>query len=246
MTVCPSTRAIFSSCFLWPPSRSPGPWTGGCRPAWLPSAVGAALGAALVGVILVATPMLGGPDNPLWLARQLALMKLPLVLAAGLAGLWLLDSFGRGQRTLLVGMAGACLGWGLASHLTADVGMSQFMRSANLTRTHTLARLLPNGSALVAYWGRTDAVAPLLLTRDIVVIDPWADNGADAPVLIRALLEKGRRVFLLNEGLTPELSNRIVARLEAIPVTGTEVPLVELRAAQVGLLETSPLRATSR
>ena len=103
-----------------------------------------------------------------------------------------LDSFGYGGRDAgWSGRPGACLGWDWFSHLSADVGMSQFMRTANLTRTHALgpspSERLRVGRVLGG--ARTQWLS-LLLTRDIViVIDPWADNGADAPVLIRALLE---------------------------------------------------------
>ena len=54
-------------------------------------ASGAALGVGMVLVILLGTPTMGGAENRLWVARQLSIMKMPLVLAAGLVVLWYLS-----------------------------------------------------------------------------------------------------------------------------------------------------------
>jgi hypothetical protein len=194
-----------------------------------PLAAGAALGVVLVGVILFGTPMLGGPETPLWTARQIATLKTPLALAALAGALWLMDVLGRGRPALLLGTLGACLGWGLMLHLSTDVGMSQFMRANNLARTRALAEVLPNKAAIVAHWGNADAVGPLLLTRDIVVLDVAADEGRDSRLLIRDLFGRNRRVFLLEDGVSSEIMDRIRTDLPAIPAPTSVLRLVELR-----------------
>ena len=194
-----------------------------------PLAIGAAAGAGLAGVILFATPIVGGPSIPLWTVRQLAILKTPLVLAGLVASVWLMDVFGRKRPALLLGTVGACLSWGLILHLSTDVGMSQFMRAGNLARTRALAKVVPDGSAVVAHWGHKDAVAGLLLTRDVVILDVRADDGKDAPGLIRELLARQRRVFLLKDGLSAEILERLSAGLRTMPVQNSVLPLLELR-----------------
>ena len=193
-----------------------------------PFAVGAAIGAGLAAAVLFATPLMGGPSVPMWVVRQIAILKLPLMLAAVLASVWLLDAAGYRRPSLLFGAAGMCLGWGLLLHLSTDVGMAQFMRSNNRARTRALASVLPDRSALLAHWGNADAAGPVLLGRDVVVLDVAADEGSDARTLVDQLLAQNRRLFVLGDGLTPALRQRIVGE-GPVSVIDSALPIVEFR-----------------
>jgi hypothetical protein len=123
------------------------------------------------------------------------------------------------------------LGWGFALHLLDDLQASHALRQFKLARTRELARLLPDRSAFVAYFANRDPAVPLLFDRDIVILDAIGDEGEDAPVLIRALLQRGRRVFLLRDGFPEYLLARVTGGLEVSLVEGTELQLMELREA---------------
>jgi hypothetical protein len=191
--------------------------------------VGAAAGAVVVMAILLGTPVTGGPDVPLWTARHALLMKVPLVLAAALAALWIAGrDGGRVQTPLAVG-AGLCLGWALTLHVADDVRASHRTRQYNLERTEALSSVLTDQSALVAWWWHKDPAVPLLFSRDIVILDANADGGADAPALIRELLDDGRRVFLLEDDFPTDVLDRVVSGLHATPLIHQGLRLRELR-----------------
>ena len=194
-----------------------------------PLVVGASVGGGLAGVILFGTPLLGGPATPLWIARQVAIMKLPLVFAAAVATLWSLHSFGRGRPTLFLGAIGTCLGWGLVLHLGSDVDMSQYMRAWNLARTRVLADVVPDGSAVIAYSGNTNPVIPLLMTRDIVILDAAADDCRDAPSLIRRLLAANRTTFVVEDGISLENLHRMQSGLESSRRTESPLRILQMK-----------------
>src|SRR6185436_24638 len=87
------------------------------RLLWL----GGAIGGGLVLVVLLGTPITGGSEVPFWSLRQLALMRLPLLLGAGLCAVWVLGLFRPGRSSLLALAVGACLAWGFTLHLASDV-----------------------------------------------------------------------------------------------------------------------------
>jgi len=192
--------------------------------------IGALAGILLVVLILWLTPMAGGPQDSLWLVRIRALLKVPLVFSAALSLLWILARSRQSTRSLLAAAAGLCLGWGLALHLADDVTASHRMRAYGLARTEALGRVLTNGSALVAHWGYRDAAVPLLFDRDIVILDVHADDGKDAPILIRELLRRGRTVFLLESGFPGETLRSVRAGWQVVPIANPGTPLVELRS----------------
>jgi hypothetical protein len=167
----------------------------------------------------------------MWIVRQIAILKLPLLLAAGLAAFWLLDSTRRRRPSLLAGAVGACLGWGLALHLSTDVTMSQVLRANNLARTRALSDVIPDKSAIVAHWGNADAAAPMLFNRDIVVLDVAADDGRDASQLIRELLSRNRRVFVLEDGFSPEIRGRVLAGLNTRVGPHSILPILTVSSA---------------
>ncbi len=145
-----------------------------------PIALGAALGLALVLSILLATAHSTTPTGSLFVARQLALLKVPLVLSLSLAILWWLSTSHVRLRNWTAGAVGFCLAWGFTLHLADDVAGSRRVKRANLRLTQALAEVLPDHSAYVAFWWMKDAAVPLLFDRDIVILDPNADDGETA------------------------------------------------------------------
>ena len=181
---------------------------------------------ALAGVLLVAAILFALPVRTVQL---LALLKVPLALAAGLGLAWFLARSRPGLRPLLAVAAGLCLGWAMALHVMDDVQASRSLRTANLARTRALARVLPGASALVTYWGTRDAAGPLLFDRDIVILDAHADEGHDAPMLIRALLARNRKVFVLRSGMPRDVQQVVLSGWQILPVDRVGPALVELR-----------------
>jgi hypothetical protein len=196
---------------------------------WL--ALGFAGGGALVLLLLLGMPLASGADVPLWQARQVALLKTPVVLAAALGVLWMARGATVKRRLLLVGTVGACLGWGMVMHVAGDVPVSRALRERNLQRTQALSDVLTDRSALVAYWGAKDAAGPLLLDRDIVILDASADDGEDAPLLIRELLGQNRPVFLVEDGFPPDVLDRVLTGLRAERLASPALKLLRLSAA---------------
>jgi hypothetical protein len=170
--------------------------------------------------------------------QQRLIFELPLLLSLGLALLWFLRSRSTIQP-LILAMAGVCVGWGLGLHLLDDVPASRRLRGANLMETNALAGVVTDGSALVAYSGGKDAVFPLLFDRDIVILDARADEGKDAPLLIRQLLDRHRRVFLLESGFPEAVLPTVVQGLQAVPLDGPGAGLVELRVERTERDQTS-------
>jgi len=194
-----------------------------------PLLAGAICAALIVVLILRGTPIGGGPQEPLWLLRQFALLKVPLLLSASLGVLWFVARSRERVRPLLAVAAGLCLGWGLTLHLADDVAASRRLRARKLAETEALSGVLTDGSALVAYTGYKDAAFPLLFNRDIVILDARADEGADAPMLIRELLGRNRRVFVLESGFPSEVLSGVLAGWQVVPVVRQGTRLVELR-----------------
>jgi hypothetical protein len=185
-------------------------------------------GALLVIVILLGTPPGDGERSGLSIVRHFAVLKIPLLLAGCAAVLSWLDRAGYAVRVGLMAVVGTALGWGLTLHLLDDVMMARGLRSLNLSRTEAYQWTVPDHSGVVAYWGNKDFVGPLLLSRDIVVIDVHPDEGRDAPMLIRELLGKGRRVFLLKDGFPVEMLDRILSDLRVKSAGPAESELIEV------------------
>jgi hypothetical protein len=194
-----------------------------------PVLVGVLWGVLLVVLILFGTPVGGGPQHSLWLIRILALLKLPLVCSAALTILWFVARSRESARPVLAAAAGLCLGWGLTLHLLDDVQLDRRYRGRKLAETEALGRVLTNGSALFGYAASKDAPVALLFDRDIVILDMRADDGKDAPMLIRELLGRGRKVFLLQDGAPGELLSRVRAGLHVVRIVNPGTHMVELR-----------------
>jgi hypothetical protein len=79
-----------------------------------------------------------------------------------------------------------------------------------------------------------DAAIPLVMTRDVVILDAKADEGRDAPMLIQALLAQGRRVFFLESGFPPDVRARALAGVRRVELPETHgLPIFEVRPADV-------------
>ena len=204
------------------------------RVAWRPRdvAIGALAGALVVMAILTLTPPVGTSADSLWLLRHVLLFKTPIVLGAMLVAGWLLAARIRHGPFAAALAIGLCLGWGFTLHHADDLRASHRSRQYNADRTARLAQVVQDGMVIVSYWYGDDAAVPLLLERDFVVLDTRADEGRDAPALVRDLLGRGRRVLLLGEGFPPAVLARVVNGLERkrLPVPGLD--LYELSPGQ--------------
>lgn len=186
-----------------------------------PALVGLALG------VVVATVSLLPPDDSE--ARQLALLKLPVLIAGALAVAWVLARPGRTAFFSL--LLGAGLGWALAVHLGDDVATSRRFRQRNCDTAEEVARRLPDGRvALFAYWGRKDPFGVLHLARPLVVVDPWIDGGRDAPQLVGELLARGDRVVVLGQSFPQHIYDSMKVGRSARLVSRRPHQLIELTA----------------
>ena len=191
--------------------------------------LGAGVGAAAVLLILASGPATGGPEIPRWSLRVVAILKTPLVLAGVFAIAWFTARTQIRARSIAGFAAGLCLGWGLLLHLADDVFASHRTRRYTMARTQALADVLPDRSALVAWWWHRDPAAVLLLDRDIVILDIWADNGRAAPALIRHLLDQGRRVLLLEDDVPAPVLQGVTHDLKTTRQDHLGLKLLELR-----------------
>ncbi len=173
---------------------------------WRGLGLGAAIGVVAAGALF----MLLSPTS---VGRQLLVLRLPLVLAAFVAGAWLLRARYPRALAFLVGLA---LAWSAALHASTDLRGSLRTRHHRHAEARALAGALPKGEpiALFAYWGNKDCVGPLLFTHDIVAVDAHLDEGASAPRLVRQLLDRGRRVFVIVNGHGRALFRRMGAGLK--------------------------------
>jgi hypothetical protein len=183
--------------------------------------LGALVAGGALGLVLALHPPLA--------VRARLLAWPPLVLAATTALVWALQP----RRAATLGLlAGACLGWAVAAHLGDDLRASRRLRHANAERLAMVRAAVPAGerAAIFAYWGYKDALGPLLLERDLVIADPWIDDGADAPRLLRSFRAQGRTVYFLN-GLVPTIGKADLAGLRLELVHAGEDRLVRAAPA---------------
>ena len=171
-------------------------------PPWRPAVLGGLL-AILVAVVVFKLPSFE-------VARHIVLMKLPLAIAAAIAGLWLLGRAGRVRAGMVAAALGAGLGWAASVHVGDDLASSRRLRDLNAYRLELVEDAIPAQprSAVFAWANTKDALGPLVLERDIVILDPWLDGGRDARKLLDALLAQGRVVYLIRT-----MSHRMMAHL---------------------------------
>jgi hypothetical protein len=184
-------------------------------------ALSAGLGAVATAAALLWGPISSGPEGFVSVGRQLLILKTPLALALLTAAIWALVSAKKVRPVALAVSLGLCLGWSFSLHLLEDVTASQRLRRQNLATTRALEQVIPDRSAVLTYWGAKDAAIPLVMTRDVVILDAKADEGRDAPKLIQALLAQDRRVFFLESGFPPDVRARAVAGVKLVGLPET-------------------------
>src|SRR4029079_3066259 len=96
----------------------------GLKVALRPLLVGSLWGAMMILVVLFSLPVIAGPH-----AKQLALLKAPLILSTALGVLWLVARSRERVRPALAAMAGLCLGWAMMLHLADDLQASRHLRA---------------------------------------------------------------------------------------------------------------------
>ena len=177
------------------------------------------------GVALVVVPLSLDPEH--WF-RQRALMIVPLVLAAGLVLSWVIVARRDRLHGIRAGLLAACVGWSLAVHWGDDAQAARARREFRLFQLEAIAAALPREpTALFAVSPVREATCPLLLDRDIVVVNPGADRGADAPVLLDELAAAGRRIFVAG-GIPEPLLARILAGRRYRIVAQRPIPIAEV------------------
>lgn len=108
------------------------------------------------------------------------------------------------------GVFGAAVGWGGGVHFGSDLRASRAMRAVNADRLELVAEVIAPGSALYAYWGNKDAFGPLTFTHQVLVLDPWVDQGESAPEITRALIARGQPVYVYTRGMPPAVFAKLV------------------------------------
>jgi hypothetical protein len=160
-------------------------------------------GFLLSGVLFSAALIIPGRN-----VLHLATLKLPLLLALMVILGWALRARTSFRRILGVGI-GLCIGWSLSME-SIDLIASRSIRTRNAVVLDSLDHIIPDHSVLFAYWGRQKAAAgPLQLTKDVLILDPWADAGKDAPGLARSLARENKRIFIFGTGIPPEIMQSI-------------------------------------
>lgn len=180
----------------------------------------------LAGLALAAAALVRPADSAV---RHLSLRWLPLLLAVLLLAAWAASRWrpAPATRAPLALLLAGCLAYSLGVHLGDDLQASRSFRHRNLRIAEAASPLLPDGAALFAFWGGKDPFGPLLLDRELVLADAYADRGAAAPALTTALLEAGRPVYVALP-FPPALLEAMRAGRTLRPVGG---PLLEIRPA---------------
>jgi hypothetical protein len=163
-------------------------------------------GFLLAGVLFAAALIIPSRD-----VLNLATLRLPLLLAIVVILGWVYRTRTNFRRLLSIGL-GLCIGWSLSME-SIDLIAARSIRARNAVLLERLDEVIPDHSVLFAYWGRQKAAAgPLQLTKDVLILDPWADAGKDAPQLARSLARENNRVFIIGTGIPPEIMRSIEGR----------------------------------
>ena len=141
--------------------------------------------------------------------RHRALMKLPLLLAAGFTISSLFSRF-RPIKMLTPVLLGACLSWSLAVHVGDDIATANSWRSWNQNILQIYRDKLPDRFALVAWLFRGENATPLRLERDVVILDCYSDQGQAISRHIEEFFAHQRPVFILTEGFPQKVLQKIL------------------------------------
>ena len=183
------------------------------------------LGGALLGA-LAAIPALVLLEADSAVA-QLVLLRAPLALALLLAVAWLVARARRSTALAMSLVLGATLAWALMVHLADDLPASRSLRRSRYEYQKLLGPFLVDGSAVFARSGIKDALGPLQLQRDIVILNPALDEAVAMRETIDALLDGGRRVFLARNALPTEALEGTLAGL-AVRYLGEPIVFLEV------------------
>lgn len=170
--------------------------------------------------------------------KYVLIVNAPLVVGLALIIALALARYGKVVAAFSV-LLGCALGWAFFVHLTDDVRGVHAHRRANLERTAVLDSVVPDHSAIVAWGGSKDAAGPLQMHKDVVILDAWADRGQDAPRLVRELLGRGRRVFVLADLMPEQLMRTMTEGLQAVRADGLGMTVIEITPAQAAQPESN-------
>ena len=169
---------------------------------------------AVVGVLLL----------PSATARHVGERFVPLLIALALIGVWFLVNNPRATTLIL----GVCVGWAFLFHIESDLVGSRFRRHINAEKLQFLEKVIPDHSALFTYWGNKDAAGPLQLTRDVVILDTWADDGKDAVVLDKELEARDRTICVLENDMSDGLIHALASDGSLREFSDTNLKIIEI------------------
>ena len=186
-----------------------------------PAVLGAAAALAVGGLLLLLDPATG-------LRHQLE-YGVPLAIAALLLLSFVLRAPRRGWA--LPAAAAAAVSWAAVIHVGEDVPTTRAWRTSNARKLRDLDARLPRGApeALLAFRPWPDTFGPLLLNRDLVIVDGKIDDGRTLVPITRELLAKGRRVHLLALDMPKEIGAELSRTFRVtLPAESRPIPLFEV------------------
>lgn len=146
-------------------------------------------------------------------ARQVAISKLPILLAVATALATLAARSRSRARLPAACLLGVALGWACGIHFFEELPASRAVRNHQGNYCRQIAgAITPAGAPtmLVAHWWMSTLLAPLELSHPgLVIVDPRMDRGADTPALVEAALTSGRRVAVVLNNMPTDLVARI-------------------------------------
>ena len=136
--------------------------------------------------------------------QHIAILRVPLLLGCVLVLAWILRIRPLFKRIFSITL-GLCIGWSFLVQ-TIDLATSRRIRTTNAVGLDSLNARIPNHAALFTFWGSQKSTAgPIQLTKDVVILDVWADMGKDAPSLAQELIRKQRRIFVYGTGMPSDI-----------------------------------------
>jgi hypothetical protein len=180
----------------------------------------------LLGLALAAGAGLGEPGSGF---RSLILLKLPLLISLG-ALIAVAMLIRRNASHAAISFAvGCCVAWAATVHLTDDLRATRRYRDYTRKQYELFKSNIPNLSALVTQRVTRDSAGPLILDRDVVIVDASIDDGASLKNLIDELHGQGRKVFVDTADFPADLLTRIQRSKELAVVVPGKQPIIELR-----------------
>jgi hypothetical protein len=153
----------------------------------------------------------------------------PIVFALVAVVLWLWARRHGRLKPLVASAVAACLGWSATVHLGADLPASRRLRSLHelaMERFEPIVRP-DTPTAIVVNAGNKDAICPMILDHDLVLVDASLDETARLPGLLSALADQ-RRVLVWLDGMPPERARAVVSGFTATPVPAEPFRVLEL------------------